>query len=220
MKLRHTLSMALTAMTMTFGTVHAATYTLDFSGDICGASGDQTCSNYAEIGQNYGDVVGVVNVSHVSRNVGTDTVAEPYLKYWESNYSDLDSIAWGGNGSGQYAEIAFAPATGQIVTLLNLSFGDYQDRTSGSSAYILDASTQAVLWDSGSFNPGTTALSFSPSVSSANGLILRWGPDSYDVGIDNIQFSVTAVPEPDSLALVGSGLLVAGLAARRLRRQS
>lgn len=218
MKARHTLSMALTALTL--GTANAATYTLDFSGNICGTSGDQACSNYAEIGQNYGDVAGVVDVSHASRNVGTNTVAEPSLKFWESNYSDLEGVAWGGNGSSQYAEVTFAPAPGQIVTLLSFAFGDYQDRTSGSSAYILDASTQAVLWESGFFNPGTTALSFSPSVSSANGLILRWGPDSYDVGIDNVQFAVTAVPEPESLALATAGLLVAGLAARRQRRQS
>jgi hypothetical protein len=220
MKARHVLSAALGALGMGFGVAQAATYTLDFSGDICGASGTAACANYDRIGQSYGDVAGVVDVSHASYNVSTGVAYESFLKYWSTGYSNLQGNAWGGaNQSGYYAEIVFAPAAGQVVTLLGFDFGDYQNRNYGSAVSILDASTQAVLWNGGSFNPGTSALTFSPNVSSANGLILRWGPDAYDVGIDNIQFSVTAVPEPESLALAAAGLLIAGLSARRQRRQ-
>jgi hypothetical protein len=221
MKARHILATLLAGLSLSSGVVaQAATYTLDFSGDICGASGDQACSNYAEIGQSYGDVAGLIDVGYVSRNVSTGSVYEPYLKYWESGYSDLESNAWGGAGaSTQYAEITFAPAAGHVVTLLGFSFGDYGNRNNGSSVAILDAVTQAVLWDGGAFDPDLTALSFDLNVSSTNGLILRWGPDTYDTGIDNIKFAVTAVPEPESLALAFAGLMVAGMAARRQRRQ-
>ncbi len=57
-----------------------------------------------------------------------------------------------------------------------------------------------------------------PGVSSANGLVLRFGPDSFNTGIDNISLTVTAVPEPGTWALFAAGLaLVGGLSRRRSR---
>lgn len=219
MKIKHTLSMALAALGMTFGAAQAATYTLDFSGDICG-NGSQACGNGSLIAQSHGDVAGTVDVSHASYNVSNGSLYANALSYWSGGYSDLTGVAWSGGGGGtQYAEITFTPGAGQLVTLQGFDFGDYANRNDGSSVSIRDAVTQAVLWNGGSFDPGLTATSFNLNVSSANGLILRWGPDVYNVGIDNIRFAVTAVPEPEGIALAAAGLLVAGLAARRQRRQ-
>ena len=64
------------------------------------------------------------------------------------------------------------------------------------------------------------ASSFAPGITSANGLILQFGPDAYNGGIDNVSFTAnllqgTAVPEPASLALFGSALFAVALMRRR-----
>jgi PEP-CTERM motif len=196
----------------------ADTWVLDFSGNICGAAGNSACSNYAEIGQNYGDVAGSLDVSHRSFLAATGVTHEEFLKYWQSSYSDLVDVAWGGASSTAYAsEISFSPEAGQTVTLNSFDFGDYLDRNYGSNVKIYDGTGSVLLWDGGSFNPGATASQFAPAISSSNGLVLRWGPDGYDVGIDNISVSVTAVPEPGTWAMLLAGMGVVGTLARRRR---
>lgn len=201
---------------------HAVTVTLDFSGAICGATGTVACSNYSDIGQTYGDIAGVLDVSHRSVVAATGATHEAFLKYWNTGYSDLTGVAWGGNDqTGYYSEMSFTPGAGQQVTLNGFDFGDYADRNYGSAVSIFDLGG-ALLWSSGSFNPGVTATHFEPTVSSSSGLVLRWGPDGYDVGIDNIQLTVgtavtAPVPEPETWALMLAGLGVTGLVRRRRR---
>ena len=52
-----------------------------------------------------------------------------------------------------------------------------------------------------------------------DGFIVRWGPDGYEVGLDNIRYDVrpltSAVPEPTSWALMIVGFGVAGMGLRR-----
>ena len=55
--------------------------------------------------------------------------------------------------------------------------------------------------------------------------MLRFGPDGYDVGIDNINLTVGAaalvpepVPEPETYALMLAGRVALGVAARRRQR--
>lgn len=190
---------------------------LDFSGNICGASGTEACGDYSQIGQSYGDLAGVLEVSHRSAQASDGSTYESFLKYWGGGYSNLSGVAWGGGGpTGQYSEFTFTPGAGQMVTLNGFDFGDYANRNYTSSASILDAQTLKVLWSSGTFDPGSTATSFAPAISSAHGLILRWGPDGYDTGIDNISLSVTAVPEPATWTLLMGGAAL--LAARSRRR--
>jgi PEP-CTERM motif len=192
--------------------------TLDFSGNICGAAGNIACGNSAFIGQNYGDQAGLLDVSHRSLNATTLVTQENALKYWSTGYSGLVGVAWGGPGPTVYAsEFTFTPAAGQMVTINSFDFGDDQNRNFGSSVAIYDAAG-SVLWDGGTFNPGLTPTSFSPMITSSSALVLRWGPDGYDVGIDNIALTVTAVPEPGTWALMLLGAVaVAGLARRRER---
>lgn len=211
----------LSAAALLAASAHASAVdlTLTFSGNICGAAGNQACGNSSQIGQNYGDIAGVLDVSHRSFVVATGNTYENFVKYWDSGYSGLTGVAWGGANGSQYgAEFTFTPTAGQVVTLKSFDFGDYQNRNNGSSAQILDLVTGQVLWSSGAFNPGLTPTSFATSISSANGLVLRWGADAYDTGIDNIALSVTtAVPEPGAWAMLLAGLGMLGVTARRRR---
>jgi len=197
---------------------HAAT--LDFSGNICGAAGNAGCGNGSQIGQNYGDVAGQLDISHRSAVSSTGVTYEAFLKHWSTEYSNLTSVAWGGANASQYfSEFTFTPLAGMQVTLVGFDFGDYQDRDFGSSVAIYDTSNN-VLWNGGSFDPGVTATHFAPNITRATPLVLRWGPDGYDVGIDNIAFTVSAVaaiPEPSTYALMLAGLGFVGFVARRRR---
>jgi hypothetical protein len=190
---------------------------LDFSGNICGNDGKQVCSSGVAIGQSYGDIAGVLDVSHRSLLASTGQTSAPSLNFWSAGYSGLVDVAWGGLNSSQYsAEFTFTPGSGYIVTLNSMDFGDYLNRNDGSSAVVLDLLSGATLWSSGAFDAGLTPISFMPGVSSANGLVLRFGPDSFNTGIDNISLTVTAVPEPGVWALFLAGLaLIGGLSRRR-----
>lgn len=189
---------------------------LDFSGNICGTRSDQACGDGSAIGQGYGDIASLLDVSHRSFLASTGATLEGALKYWSTGYSGLQGVAWGGSNPDSHgAEFVFAPGAGFRVTLNSMDFGDYLNRNDGSSATVLDLITGETLWSSGAFDAGLTPLTFTPGVSSANGLVLRFGPDSYNTAIDNISLTVAAVPEPGAWAMLAAGLGVIGALRRR-----
>ncbi len=208
------------AFSLGAGTVQA--YTLTFDGNICGPGGDSACGNFSQIGSNYGDVASVVDVGYRSALTSNGATHESFLKYWDV-YSNLNSIAWGGSATtGYFSEITFtANNANDTVTLQSFDFGSYQNANRGSQVSIHDLSG-SLLWNGGSFNVAATALNFSPSISNVGGLLLRWGADGYDVGIDNVNYavsSVTAVPEPETYAMMLAGLGLLGFAARRRKQK-
>jgi hypothetical protein len=64
---------------------------------------------------------------------------------------------------------------------------------------------------------GAAPTIFSISATSSAGFSIAFGPDGYNVGIDNIDFTTSAVPEPASVALLLAGLVVVGAAGRARR---
>ena len=124
------LSVAGAALVIAPQAASAATTTLDFSGNICGPTGDAACSNYSQIGQSYGDGTGV-DVSYRSYVTATGVTSEAFLKYWQSGYGDLTGNVWGGgNGSAFTSEITFTALAGYELTILGFDAGCYQNRAS------------------------------------------------------------------------------------------
>lgn len=219
------LAIAGAALGMTPQAASAATTTLDFSGNICGPTGDAACSNFSQIGQSYGNGTGV-DVSYRSYVTATGVTSEAFLKYWGSGYGDLTGSVWGGsNASGFTSEITFTALAGYELTILGFDAGCYQNRASCRQFPFSITEIGGGLAASGTNAPpanGRDSQAFSLSYSQT-GYVLSWGPDGYDGGLDNIRFDVRAtavgvVPEPGTWALLILGFGIIGGAMRTSRR--
>lgn len=211
------LAATLTALSMP---AMAIDTTLDFSGNICGAGGTAACSLAEQIGQSYGDIADLLDVSYRSFDY-SGTSQLPYLNYYSAAAGGLSRVAWGGYA---YTEFTFTALGGSTVSLNAFDIGVLLDNGTGSSASVIDLNTGNTLWTSVPFEPQYVGMSFSPNVSSDSGLILRWGPTDTLVGFDNIKLTVlpaeppalllSAVPEPETYALMLAGLGLVGFMAR------
>ncbi|MBL8587655.1 MAG: PEP-CTERM sorting domain-containing protein [Methylobacteriaceae bacterium] len=187
---------------------------LTFDGAICGGP----CSNYALIDANYGSEANLtVSYNHDVTGVSPGS----QLQHWDSGYSNLTNVAWGGsNDSSGRPAIILTPAAGYKVTLTGFDFGAWPNTSRTTSFAILSGST--VLYNSGTVTvDGATALHFGTPFSSTAPLSIQWGPSGYNVGIDNVAFRVEAVsggvPEPSTWAMMLIGFAGLGWAARRRR---
>jgi hypothetical protein len=199
--------------------VSAATTTLTFDGNICGVAGNQVCTSGSQIGQNYGDSA-QANVSYRSINTSTNATDEAFLKLWTSGYGDLNNVVWGGqNAAGYRSEITLTPKAGFEIALLGFDAACYQNRAScrtlnykvSSGSTVIDAASVSTN------SPGHRSVALIGDYVRGP-IVLSWGPDGYDVGLDNIAFDVRAVagvPEPASWAMMLGGLGLMGAAARR-----
>lgn len=181
---------------------------LDFSGEICvGPCAVDT--SFVFIDNTYGDIPGQLDVIYAVNIV-------PNLLYWTNDYSGLLDVAYGDIGS---AEIFFKPAPGFSVTLSSFQLGAFQgDRESqvtvsdGLGNVLLSTGLITVL--------GSTPSTFADTWTSSAGIEISFGPDAFNVGIDNITFEVfatnpAAVPLPASLILLATAMAGLGVFRRR-----
>lgn len=178
---------------------------LDFSGNICG-DGTQTCINYSSINQSYGDVAGQLNVIY---DGDISTPASTSLQYWD-NYTGQLGVAWGSNNA--TSEIFLSPLAGYQVTLTSLTFAAFDNLERNSQFTLLDGN-DSILRNSDSFSV-LNPLTFSVNVTSSNGIKIRWGTD-FNVAIDDINFTITAVPEVNTYAMMLIGLGIMASVVRR-----
>ena len=181
---------------------------LDFSGNICSGA----CINGSKIAHTYGDIAGQLDVvynSNLSLHL-SDVITDRSLSYWTA-YSNLTGVAYGIQQ--QTVEIFLNPLDGSLVTLNNVDFASYLSLDRSSQFTVLDGLNN-VLFSSGTFNLLTNTQSFSPiGISSLNGLKLQFGPDGFNVGIDNIDYTLSGggtpspVPLPAAAWLFGSGIM-------------
>jgi hypothetical protein len=205
----------------------AQSYVLDFGSDrnappaLCsstlnGRGTIVTCFDGAAISQNYGDIAEVVDVTYSAPlRVGES------LHWWAENFNSLYGVAYAdGSNANSKARIELKPlAPNTKVTLTGFNLGSYPRPTilqTNISIYVIDSVTPLFKMEKISVSKADLLI---PNISSAYGLWIEWQNSAYNVAIDNIRFSVTAVvPEPDRVALLLGGLVVLRWACCRERR--
>jgi PEP-CTERM motif len=187
---------------------------LDFSGNICsdasnGSGAMVACSNGSRINQSYGDTA-LVDVTFKSRLGGPDS-----MFFWDSGYNKLINIAYG--------DPSFAPeitlaAIGSTISLELLKLASWLDEKHASQLTVIDLATNTVVFKNG-FDVVETIYTFSFGLESNVGFAIQFGPEGYYVGIDNIQFTTTPVPEASTYAMLLAGLAAVGSVVRRRTRR-
>ncbi len=216
----------LAAAVLGMASLSASAYVLDFgsaspapsicSSSVAGTGAMVGCASWSYINQSYGDVAGVVDVSY-DQPLHTGNT----LRWWAGDYNNLYGVAFsdGGDGPGSHARIELkAGAANSLVTLTHFDLGAYPNTTRGTIVDIYEIGSTASLFHyDGNVGAGANPTSFAVNVSSSKGLWLEFRNSAYNVGIDNVEFNVSSVPEPESYALMLAGLAAVGAVARRRR---
>lgn len=189
--------------------------TLDFSGNICSANGNgsgamTSCSNNSYINQNYGDTA-LVDVSYDNISGGGTS-----LRYWFGDYNELQNVLFADGGdANSRARIVLGAADGYVVNLNSFLLGAWPSNVLSTNLIVSNGVDTYTFAGSVGANNLATLFSGFGNAGIGNTVTIEWYNSAYNVGIDNIQFSVTAVPEPQSVALMLAGLGVLGLVRRR-----
>ncbi len=199
---------------------------LTFDGDIC--NGGTSCSAFESIDQSYGDTAEVDVQLRYDSTGSADALNS--LQYWPNAYNELINVAFGvNNPNTNGASIFFAPISGYQVTLDSFNIGAWLNREGAPSEYTIFDGLGATLFSSGSISvgqPGNLSNFYIVGLTSANGIGLKWGPESYNVGVDNVSFSASrivpidpgGVPEPATWAMMLAGFGLIGAAMRRRQK--
>ena len=182
---------------------------LTFDGDICGGL---ACTNWAYIDADYGSSA-TVAVSYY--HDVTNSSPGDQLQWWGTGYSDLPNAAFGGtsDSSGEPA-ITLAPLLGTSITLNSFDLAPYEGSRQTQVTIFVNG---IVAYSTGFFTLGATET-FTPDITSTSPISIEWGPDGYNVGIDNLTFN--GVPEASTWAMMGLGFAGLGLVGYRARRAS
>jgi PEP-CTERM motif len=217
MTLRMTRQWALTALA--FAACAAQATTLDFNDAFCAAAASgvgaaTVCSAGSSLNQLYGDTA-QVNVSYLG-----DINQAASMFFWPNGYSGLTGLIYGASGATARMTLALN-GPGQIQ-LDALTIGSWQNVPRNSQFTVRDLGSNAVLFSQAAFqtggaNPNSYSFALNPVVSSS-GLVFDFGPDFFNVGLDSISYTVSAIPEPGSWAMLVGGLALGMAARRRLAR--
>lgn len=194
-----------------------AAQVLKFETNGCSFQGDR-----CRIAQTFGDTA-QVDVSYRSITAATGETYESFLTYWGGGYGDLTGVAYGGsNSTGYISEITLKAAEGFAVSLLDFDFATFVNTTASAPFLITDLAgntLSAFTGATGYPKHGHAAV----NTAYLDGVILRWGPDGYNVGVNNLQFDARslsvagAVPEPSTWAMLILGFGALGSMMRRRR---
>ena len=209
----------------------AQAYTIDFgetgsplicTGMASGLGAPVACGDYNYLSQSHGDVAGVSDITYSAPRAGSPTS----LRWWSTGYNALYGVAWadGSDGNSQARVEIKAVQPTDIVTLSSFDLGAFPNTTRSTTVTVTTIGGGSTLYtfagQVGTGNSGNLPTTFAPDVSAAGGLWITWQDSAYNVGIDKISYSVSAVPEPAALALMLAGLGVVGLRARRRNQPS
>ncbi|MCV2354664.1 PEP-CTERM sorting domain-containing protein [Paucibacter sp. B2R-40] len=200
---------------LAFFALAAQADTLDFSGAICSAADDgsgafQSCSNFSPINQAYGDSAG----ADVSYQASPGSANSMY--YWADSYSGMNDVAFGDTNN--TPTILIVPTAGNTVTLAGFDLGSWPNADLISQVTVTDLAGGTILLNTGAITIfGAAPSHFAINATSSAGFSIAFGPEGYNVGIDNISFTAAAVPEPATVALLLAGLAAVGAATRARR---
>jgi Bacterial Ig domain len=197
------LGVALVAVaSLDFAPVYAAppttNHVLTFDAVNCAAPA--TCggpTGYGPIRQSYGDIGGILDLSHRAiANWGNGALIASDVFYYGSGYGSLIDVVWAGTdanstaGVPQYGEIVLRPLAGTTVTLNSLATAGWGGQARNVTFRVYDLNYQ-LLYAVSVVAPatGSATVNFGGIVNTS-GIILQWGPDSYNTGIDNLSFSL------------------------------
>ena len=192
----------------------AQALTLTFNGANC--NGGIDCGNGRSIDNTYGDIAGQLDVVYSPDISGAGT----NLYYWSTNYGGLNGVAYG--AAGKTVEIFLKPLAGYQITLAGFDLGAYN--LNRGSQMTLRGGDGSLISSTGSIVvPVSGGLNVAVGQTRTDGFRIQWGPDGYDVGIDNISFEVSAipggaVPEPATWAMMILGFGATGAMMRSRRR--
>lgn len=187
---------------------------LTFDGSICSGG---PCSSGSRIDVSYGDITGVLDVQY-NREI-TLSQTDARLSWWDWSYSDLYGVAWGSSGDATgTAEIFLKPADGYQVTLHSFELGSWPRTTRDTQVTLLSGAGATLMSSTPLTISGATHTDVLAGITSADGIRIQWGPSAYNVGIDNIAFDVTPIPEPETYALMAMGLGMIGWSVARRRK--
>lgn len=203
------------AMVVTLGfSASASADTLTFEGPICDAPGN-VCENYSSILQSYGDIAGQLDVQYDSDISNPDPTP---FRYWPNSYSGLLDVAFGEAEAA--VEIYLKPLSGYQVKLVGFDIGAYPNADISSQVKLLGGNGFEIFSTGPTTIFGAMPTHFAPGLTRRDGFRIQFGqigPDAFYAGIDNINFEVTAVPEPATWAMLILSFGTAGSMIRRRR---
>ncbi|MEP7099550.1 MAG: PEP-CTERM sorting domain-containing protein [Burkholderiales bacterium] len=131
--------------------------------------------------------------------------------------SSSPNVLWtdqgGGASTGQYLQISFASAVGNVSALFGTSLGADITMAAYSGATLLDSVTLIGSIITGDVRSGLIGLT-DTGITSVR-LYSHSGNSSFNFSIDNLNWQAAAVPEPSTYAMLFAGLGVVGWATRR-----
>jgi len=201
----------------------AAVTVLDFPTTSCVTF---TCSNGSIIQATYGDGEGV-DVQYASFVQPSGDLFSSDLRYWAGGYGDLVGVVWGGGNTVNFSSrITLVALEGYEISLRGFDIATFARSSATSPVRIESLGGLGILSETVSTMIPTHNHVEVNSAYFRDGIALNWGPDGFNVGLDNITFDVRAItpdvggiPEPQSWALMILGFGAAGAVVRRRRAQ-
>lgn len=207
-----------------FLSLSAHAYSIDFGSagfpSACAATSSgvgafTVCGAGIALNQAYGDVPGVVNVTYTDVNIPTRS-----LLWWDTNFNNLYGVAYSsGNDGDSSARIDLEPGSGLRVNLASFRLGAYsnQSRATNVVIYAIGEPSPLYVYAGTVGNGSIDSTLFDLDLTSASGIRIEWSNSAANVGIDQINFTVTPVPEPSAAALAAAAASALGVLVRRAR---